>query len=89
MLQVWSNDRYCSPLHRVIVHEDRARCSAPFFLNPSYEAICEPLSGLIAAGEAPCFGAIAWSHFRDQRSAGDFADYGAEIQIDDYRIAET
>jgi isopenicillin N synthase-like dioxygenase len=86
MLQVWSNDRYRSPLHRVIVHRDRARCSAPFFFNPSYDTVCAPLPGLLEAGEAPRFRPISWAHFRDQRSAGDFADYGAEIQIDDFRI---
>jgi len=86
MLQVWSNDRYRSPLHRVIVHKDRARYSAPFFLNPSYETVCEPLPGLLATGEARRFRPISWSHFRDQRSAGDFADYGPEIQVEDYRI---
>ena len=88
MLQVWSNDRYRSPLHRAIVHRDRARYSAPFFLNPSYETVCAPLPALLAGGAAPRFRPISWSHFREQRSAGDFADYGAEIQIDDYRLAE-
>jgi isopenicillin N synthase-like dioxygenase len=88
MLQVWSNDRYCSPLHRVLVHRDRTRHSAPFFFNPNYEAVCEPLSGLLAKHEAPQFRPITWSHFRDQRSAGDYADYGTEIQIEDYRIAQ-
>lgn len=86
MLQVWSNDRYRSPLHRVIVHHDRARCSAPFFYNPAYETVCAPLPGLLATGDAPRFEPISWAHFRDQRSAGDYADYGSEIQIDDFRI---
>lgn len=82
MLQVWSNDRYHSPIHRVLANADRERFSAPFFLNPSYDAVCEPL----ASSEPPRFRPISWSHFRDRRSAGDFADYGAEIQIADYRI---
>jgi isopenicillin N synthase-like dioxygenase len=86
MLQVWSNDRYRSPLHRVIVHHDRARCSAPFFFNPAYETVCAPLPGLLEQGEAPRFRPVSWAHFRDQRSAGDYADYGAEIQIEDFRI---
>jgi isopenicillin N synthase-like dioxygenase len=86
MLQVWSNDRYRSPLHRVIVHRDRARCSAPFFFNPGYDTVCAPLPGLLLQGEPPRFEPISWAHFRDQRSAGDFADYGAEIQIDDFRV---
>jgi isopenicillin N synthase-like dioxygenase len=86
MLQVWSNDRYRSPLHRVIVHRDRERVSAPFFLYPSYETICEPLTGTLGARAKPRFRPISWARFRDQRSAGDYADYGAEIQIDDYRL---
>jgi isopenicillin N synthase-like dioxygenase len=86
MLQVWSNDRYHSPTHRVLVSAERERHSAPFFLNPGYQSVCEPLPGLLASGEAPRFRPISWAHFRDQRSAGDYADYGAEIQIDDYRI---
>jgi isopenicillin N synthase-like dioxygenase len=86
MLQVWSNDRYRSPLHRVIVHRDRARCSAPFFFNPAYDAVCAPLPGLLGEGEPTRFAPISWAHFRDQRSAGDYADYGSEIQIDDFRL---
>lgn len=86
MLQVCSNDRYLSPLHRVMVHPDRERFSAPFFLNPAYESEYAPLPALLAGGEPARFRAIRWAHFRDQRSAGDFADYGAEIQIDDFRI---
>jgi isopenicillin N synthase-like dioxygenase len=89
MLQVWSNDRYRSPLHRVIVHADRVRYSAPFFLNPRYDVVCEPLpTARRGEPEAPRFRPIPWAHFRDQRSAGDYADYGAEIQIEDYRIPD-
>ncbi len=87
MLQVWSNDRYRSPVHRVLASRDRTRHSAPFFLNPSYTTSCAPLPELLAGGAAPVFEPVSWSHFRDQRSAGDYADYGAEIQIDDFRIA--
>ncbi len=87
MLQVWSNDRYRSPLHRVITHRDRTRHSAPFFLNPDYEVVCAPLEGLLAEGERPRFRPVSWAHFRDQRSAGDYADQGTEIQIDHFRVA--
>ena len=85
MLQVWSNDRYTSPLHRVILSTTEDRYSAPFFFNPRYDTVCEPLLEA-AQGQAPRFRPISWAHFRDQRSAGDFADYGAEIQIDDFRV---
>lgn len=86
MLQVWSNDRFRSPLHRVLPPSERARYSAPYFLNPSYDAVAEPLSALLARGEAPRYRPVSWAHFRDQRSAGDYADYGREIQIADFRI---
>lgn len=34
MLQVYSNDRYVAPLHRVLANRDTHRYSAPFFFNP-------------------------------------------------------
>ncbi len=88
MLRVWSNDRYRSPVHRVVAHADRDRVSAPFFFNPDYDTVCEPLAtGSEADDRAPRFRPVSWAHFRDQRSAGDFADYGAEIQIDDFLVS--
>ncbi len=86
LLQVCSNDRYKAPLHRVAVHADRERFSAPFFLNPSYDTTYQPIPEALAPSEAPRYRPISWSHFRDQRSAGDYADYGDEIQISDYRV---
>jgi len=86
MLRVWSNDRYRSPVHRVLAQRDRERFSAPFFYNPRYDTVCAP----ILDGERtdpPRFRPVSWAHFRDQRSAGDFADYGDEIQIDDYLVS--
>ena len=53
---------------------------------PGYDARYAPLPEALAPGEAPHYRPISWAHFRDQRSAGDFADYGAEIQISDFRI---
>jgi isopenicillin N synthase-like dioxygenase len=86
MLQVWSNDRLRSPLHRVLVSTDRVRHSAPFFLNPAYETVAAPLEELIAPGSPARYRPVSWAHFRDQRSAGDYRDYGAEIQIADFRL---
>jgi isopenicillin N synthase-like dioxygenase len=87
MLQVWSNDLYRSPVHRVVASPDHTRFSAPFFWNPSYTTVCEPLPALLRGGERARFRPVSWAKFRDQRSAGDYADYGAEIQIADFRIA--
>lgn len=85
MLRVWSNDRYRSPVHRVLAQRDRERFSAPFFLNPRYDTVCEPILDA-ESPDAPRFRPVSWAHFRDQRSAGDFADYGAEIQVDDFLL---
>jgi len=83
MTQVWSNDRYRAALHRVRPMTRAARYSVPFFYNPSYETDCAPLP--IEGGEAPRYRPINWGEFRRARTAGDFADYGAEIQIADFR----
>jgi isopenicillin N synthase-like dioxygenase len=85
MLQVWSNGRYHSPLHRVLANAERARFSAPFFLNPSYDAVCAPLPELTKT-EPARYRPISWGWFRDQRSAGDYTDQGEEIQISHYAI---
>ena len=87
MLQVWSNDHYRSPIHRVVASADHTRHSAPFFWNPSYQTECAPLPALLRGGERARYRPVSWARFRDQRSAGDYADYGAEIQISDFAIA--
>ena len=42
IMQVWSNDEYVAPLHRVKAQRDLERYSAPFFYNPSYETDYAP-----------------------------------------------
>ena len=80
MMQVWSNDRFQAPEHRVIANASRERFSAPFFLNPDYRTDCVPLT--TPARYRP----VNWGHFRDERASGDYADYGEEIQISQFRL---
>ena len=84
MMQIWSNDRYRAALHRVRPITDRPRYSIPFFFNPAYQTEVAPLAA--TASEPPRYGVVNWGHFRQARTDGDFADYGHEIQITDYRI---
>jgi isopenicillin N synthase-like dioxygenase len=86
MMQVWSNDRFRSPVHRVVVNTEKERFSAPFFMNPSYAKDCAPLAELLAPGERPQYRPINWGEFRRLRAAGDYADVGEEVQISHYRI---
>ena len=86
IVQVWSNDRYRAPLHRVLAHATASRYSAPFFYNPSYTTVYAPLSGVCDTAHPPRYRPIHWGEFRAARAAGDYADYGEEVQINHYRI---
>ena len=79
MIQVWSNDAYQAPLHRVLAMEDGERFSLAYFFNPAYSAVIRPLQAPRRYRDLP------WGEFRRRRADGDFADYGAEVQISDYR----
>jgi isopenicillin N synthase-like dioxygenase len=80
MVQVWSNDRYRAPPHRVLAMDWHERISIPFFYNPSYEADIHPLVG------EPRYRPLNWGEFRRRRADGDFASYGTEVQISEWRI---
>ena len=84
LMQVWSNDRYKAPLHRVRPVRGVARLSMPFFFNPPYATLVSPLTEEL--GEARRYRPVPWGEFRGHRAAGDFADYGAEVQIADYAL---
>lgn len=79
MVQVWSNDLYHAPVHRVLAMDRNERISIPYFYNPSYETDVVPLTGV------PNYQPINWGEFRRRRADGDFADYGTEVQISQYR----
>lgn len=83
--QVWSNDAYHAPLHRVLANRIHSRRSAAFFFNPAYWVTYAPLASACADQPAR-YQTISWRDFRTKRAAGDYADYGAEVQISDYRI---
>jgi isopenicillin N synthase-like dioxygenase len=80
MLQVWSNDEYQAPVHRVLANSEQRRFSAPYFLNPAYSCDCKPLTEGV-----PLYRTVNWGDFRRRRADGDYADLGKEVQISDYR----
>jgi hypothetical protein len=41
-----------------------------------------------AQGVGPAFRDLSWGEFRRRRADGDFANYGTEVQIAEWRIAE-
>ncbi|KAF1319953.1 2og-fe alamin adenosyltransferase, partial [Globisporangium splendens] len=84
MVQIWSNDKFMAPLHRVLANGTSERFSAPFFYNPSYDANVQPV--IVDANESAKYRPLSWRHFRSQRFAGDYANVGEEIQISHYKI---
>ena len=81
LLQIWSNDQFLAPVHRVLANDKFDRYSAAFFLNPKYETDVVPLSTTNQR-----YRSLNWGDFRSKRSAGDYADLGEEIQIDHFRV---
>ncbi len=86
MMQVWSNDIYQAAIHRVLAMDSCERYSIPFFLNPAADCRVSPLPSVIDPQHPPRYESILWGEYRSQRSDGDFADYGTEVQISQYRI---
>ena len=85
IVQVWSNDRYTAPLHRVLASAAAERFSAPFFYNPDYRVDYAPLPGVVSKDSPARYRAINWGEFRAGRAAGDYANLGEEIQIEHFR----
>ena len=52
MVQLWSNDLYRAPPHRVLAMDRADRISIPFFHNPAYSADIRPLSRTAALPSA-------------------------------------
>jgi len=86
IVQVWSNDGYQAPVHRVLASASAERYSAPFFYNPGYQTDYAPLPGVISTDAPARYQPINWGEFRTGRAAGDYANYGEEIQISRFRI---
>lgn len=58
MMQVWTNGLYTPTLHRVInPHPTKSRVSIPFFFEPGFDTLVQPVAGL--AGSQPGLGMLA------------------------------
>jgi len=111
MLQVWSNGLLKAPEHRVLAsthhrvhvngglgssgHRVRERYSAPFFYNPNYDAVVEPLLHCLlncntsssSSSSSSRYTPIVWGVYRNSRFLGDFQDVGEEVQIEQFSTA--
>lgn len=95
---MFSNGEYRAPEHRVRASDSQVhsseRFSAPFFLNPPYESVVAPLvvkrtvddtGQVVVTTREPKYSPLVWGEFRRRRFEGDYADFGREIQIEDFQ----
>ncbi|KAG7397960.1 Envelope glycoprotein [Phytophthora boehmeriae] len=83
MVQVWSNDQFKAPPHRVLA-STKGRYSVPFFYNPSYKSLVQPI--VVKKGDVAKYRPLNWRQFSLQRYDGNYVDAGEENQISDYEI---
>lgn len=86
IIQVWSNDKYESVEHRVMVNPKRERFSIPFFFNPAHYTLVEPLEELINDQNPAKYRAYNWGKFFATRKLSNFKKLDVEnIQIYHFR----
>jgi len=74
MLERLTSGRYTSALHRVINASNRDRISMPFFFDPSFDAVLEPIAGVGPA--APRRGLIErWDGIDLRELHGTYGEY--------------
>ncbi|XP_043713552.1 protein DMR6-LIKE OXYGENASE 2-like [Telopea speciosissima] len=90
IIQVWSNDRYESVEHRVVVNSERERFSIPFFFNPSHYVMVKPLEELVDKEKQPAkYKEYNWGKFFTTRKLSNFKKLGVEnLQISHFKISE-
>ncbi|XP_062096966.1 flavonol synthase/flavanone 3-hydroxylase-like [Humulus lupulus] len=89
MIQVWSNERYESVEHRVMVNSERDRFSIPFFLNPAHYTTVKPLEEMTDDQNPPKYRAYNWGKFITTRKGSNFRKLDVEnIQIYHFKISK-
>jgi isopenicillin N synthase-like dioxygenase len=89
IIQVWSNDKYESVEHRVMVNSERERFSVPFFFNPAHDVIVEPLQELTDHQNLPKYKPYNWGKFIAARNLSNFKKLDVEnIQIHHFKASE-
>lgn len=89
IIQVWSNDRYESVEHRVVVNSEKERYSIPFFFNPAHYTVVKPLEELIDEQNPPKFRAYNWGKFLMHRGLSNFKKQNVEnLQTYHFKLQE-
>ncbi|CAM6083295.1 unnamed protein product [Calypogeia fissa] len=83
--QVWTNKKYLSVEHQVVVNEHKKRLSLAVFMGPELAMDIFPLPELLG-GESPKYCRYNYGYFISQRTAGNIEKLGKTLQIEDFEI---
>ncbi|KAE8667423.1 hypothetical protein F3Y22_tig00112411pilonHSYRG00160 [Hibiscus syriacus] len=87
MIQVWSNERYESVEHRVMVNSEKERFSIPFFFNPAHYTMIKPLEEITSEENPARYRPYNWGKFFVTRKGSNFKKLDVEnIQIYHFRV---
>jgi isopenicillin N synthase-like dioxygenase len=73
MLRVWTNGMYTPTMHRVVHPGTGARVSLPFFYEPSFDAVVEPIPALMAASGRPPLPPVRYGAHLEGKVLSNFA----------------
>lgn len=82
--QVWSNEKFHSIEHQVVVNDSKSRVSFPMFLNPDFTADVFPVPELLDENHPPRYTKYNYGYFMRKRTDGNYQQDGKDIQIDDF-----
>ncbi|MCD7468168.1 hypothetical protein HAX54_006118 [Datura stramonium] len=80
-LKVISNDKFITPVHRVVTHPKEARTTIGVFLGPSPESLIKPATGLVR--NEPVFRAFTYPEFFKAFTVGAKCD--AQLALNHFR----
>ncbi|XP_038705454.1 protein DMR6-LIKE OXYGENASE 2-like [Tripterygium wilfordii] len=87
IIQVWSNERYESVEHRVVVNSEKERFSIPFFFGPAHYTVVKPLEELTSKENPAKYKEYNWGKFMLNRKASNFKKLNVDnLQIADFRV---
>lgn len=85
VVQVWSNDKYESVEHRVVVNSEKERYSFPFFFFPAHHMMVKPLEEVVDEQNPPKYREYNFGKFIASRSHGNENQEVENIQIHHFR----
>ncbi|KAL4180300.1 hypothetical protein AMTRI_Chr13g124630 [Amborella trichopoda] len=89
IFQVWTNEKYNSLLHRVVVNSQQERFSMITVFTPSYHTLVQPLEEMVDEQDPPKYRPYKWGEFFMTRRLSNFMKLEKPvIQITNFKIRE-